>query len=493
MRSPSVMRPPFVPLALLVLLVLLVLSAGCESRRAGAAIEESGRSPIVAVHVTTGDQRRLLARDADLVLESRDADSALPVVVVDPERRYQSVVGWGAAVTDAAAHLIQSTLTPAQREALLQELFGRAPGRGIGLSFVRVPIGASDFSPRHYSFDDMPPGASDPSLARFSIDADRAEKIPVLQRALAINPQLVIVGSPWSAPGWMKTSGSLIGGTLTREHYPAFAEYLRRWVAEYERAGVPIFAVTLQNEPHHEPDDYPGMRLEPAARATLIRDHLGPLLARHGMTTRLWEWDHNWDEPESPLAVLGDSGARRWVAGVAWHCYGGDVAAQAAVHDRYPEVESWFTECSGGEWAPVWSDNLSWNVSTLVIGTARAWTRGVALWNLALDEQHGPHLGGCTNCRGVVTIHAATGEVVRNPEYYALAHASRFARPGATRIASSAPAGLETVAFRNADDGAIALIVLNAAAEPRPLAVREGARTFAYTMPARAVATFTWR
>ncbi len=350
----------------------------------------------VAAWVTTGDQSRLLARAPDLHFNSAAVDSSLPVIEVDYSREYQSVVGWGAAMTDAAAYLIQTKLSSAQREDLLQELFGREPG--IGLSFVRIPMGASDFSRSHYSYDDRPAGETDSTLSHFSIGVDRAEKIPVLKRALAINPQLKLMGSPWSPPGWMKSSGSLIKGTLLPRFYGAFAEYFRRWIEAYEAEGLPIFAITLQNEPHFEPGNYPGMRLSPVQRASIIGVDVGPLFAKRRIRAQIWDWDHNWDEPASPLAVLADSVARQYVAAVAWHCYGGDISAQTVVHEKNPDKDTYFTECAGGEWAPVWADNLKWYVSKMVIGNARGWAKGVALWNLALDENHGPHLGGCANC-----------------------------------------------------------------------------------------------
>jgi glucosylceramidase len=413
------------------------------------------------------------------------------VVEVDYSRQFQSVVGWGAAMSDAAAYLIQTKLNPAQREALLKELFGRETG--IGLSFVRIPMGASDFSRSHYSYDDRPAGESDSALAHFSIDVDRAEKIPALKRAITINPQLKLVGSPWSAPGWMKSTGSLIKGTLLPQFYGSFAEYFRRWIEAYEAEGLPIFAITLQNEPHFEPENYPGMRLSPAQRASIIGRSFGPLFKGRGVRAQIWDWDHNWDEPASPLAVLADSLARRYVSAIAWHCYGGDVSAQTAVHDKHPDKDTYFTECSGGDWAPVWADNLKWNVSKMVIGNARGWARGVALWNLALDENHGPHLGGCGDCRGVVTINSTTGEITRNPEYYALAHASRFVRPRAVRIESTAPSGFETVAFRNADDMSTVLIVLNTKSTPRQFVLRDGRGSLVASLPGGAVATFTWK
>ncbi|MBQ5946732.1 glycoside hydrolase family 30 beta sandwich domain-containing protein [Massilia sp. ST3] len=454
----------------------------------GGWLSHAAAEGAVQAWVTTGDQSKLLARDADARLGKVSA--AGTVIEIDPSRRYQEIQGFGASITDASAWLIQQRMNPAQREALLRELFGRDPG--LGLSLTRLTIGASDFSQSHYSFDDMPPGEQDPELKRFSIDPQRATVLPTVQRALAINPQLKVMASPWSAPGWMKTSDSLVKGALKPQAYGAFARYLGRYLKAMQAEGVPIFALTLQNEPHFEPDNYPGMRVDPPSRAAFIGGHLGPLLAREHPGTTVFDWDHNWDEPDSPSAVLGDAAAAKYVSGVAWHCYAGNVAVQAQVHAKFPDKDTWFTECSGGRWSPDWAKNLMFFTRTLVIDTTRGWARGVLLWNLALDEKDGPHLGGCNDCRGVVTIDSRTGEVTRNVEYYALAHASRFVKPGAHRVASSEAAGeLANVAFRNRD-GSMALIVTNGGKEARDFSVRVGKQGFRYMLPANSVATFSW-
>lgn len=457
---------------------------------AGAqALPRTNAGPSVQAWVTTGDRTKLLAREADIAF---GANTPLSLNIdINADKRYQEMVGFGAAITDASAWLIQTKLSAAERVALLQELFGRSPG--IGLSFTRLTIGASDFSRHHYSFDDVPPGATDPALARFSIDANRADVLPVVKSALAINPQLRVMASPWSAPGWMKTTDSLIKGSLRPEFYGAFADYLLRYVEAYAAEGVPIYALTLQNEPHFEPDNYPGMRLDPAARARVIGEFLGPRLAQKGSSTRILDWDHNWNEPDAPLKVLADPVARSYVAGVAWHCYAGDVAVQARVHDAYPDKETYFTECSGGEWAPLKSEGLTWLTRNLIIGATRGWAKGVLFWNLALDEKYGPHLGGCSNCFGVLTIDSATGAVTRNQEYYALAHASQFVRPGARRIESSAGTSeLSNVAFRNKDDGSLVLIVANSSAAARRFSVRFADQTFPYELSGKSVVTFVW-
>ncbi|MEO8623180.1 MAG: glycoside hydrolase family 30 beta sandwich domain-containing protein [bacterium] len=467
-------------------IVFITALAACS--RGGMGKGGSGGSAAQA-WLTTGDRTRLLSREPDLPIGSAMASDRI-VIDVDERTSFQEMVGFGAAMSDASAYLINNKLG-SERDALMRELFGRNPG--IGLSFVRVPMGASDFSSAHYSYDDMPAGQSDPTLAHFSIDVDRADKLPLLKQARALNPQLELVASPWSAPGWMKTTGSLVQGTLRPDAYDSFANYFRKFLDAYAAEGVPFFAVTMQNEPAFEPADYPGMRLDPPVRAELIGKHVGPMFAKAGISARILDWDHNWDQPNQPLTVLADNAARQYVSGVAWHCYAGNVVAQDSVHAAYPDKDAYFTECSGGTWAPVFADNLKWTVNTLIINSVRGWAKGVALWNLALDEKSGPHLGGCGNCRGVLTINSITGEVTRNEEYYALAHASQFVRAGAHRIASSTGvSGLESVAFKNADDGSKVLIVVNTGASDVSFSVHAGGRSMLYSLRPSSVVTIRW-
>lgn len=469
------------------LLASLVLAAWAGAPRAA----EPPAPADVSVWITTADHARAVAPSAPARFAERA--SARPHIVVDDTQRFQEIVGFGASLTDSSAWLIQHKLDARQRDALLEELFGRE-GNGLGLSFSRLTIGASDFSRHHYSLNDTPDGKPDPELKHFSIDENRGDVIPVARAMLAINPQLKIMASPWSAPGWMKDSNSLIQGRLLPQYYDAFSRYLLKYVDAYAAEGVPIFALTVQNEPDYEPKDYPGMRLNAPARARLIGDHLGPMIARRGNGPLIFDWDHNWDKPEEPMGVLSDPVARPYVDAVAWHCYGGDVAAQSPVHDAFPDKDAYMTECSGGDWEPVRSGGLPLQAKNIIIRSMRHWARGALFWNLALDENNGPYAGGCHTCRGVVTIDSRTGDITRTDEYYALAHASRFVRPGAHRIASSGPSDdLDNVAFRNADDGSLVLLVTNSAGEARRFSVAHGKRRFTYTLPARSVATFVWR
>ncbi len=470
----------------------LPLTACGGSSGGGVSSGGGGSGPVVPagttvkVWETTTDKSKLLQAQGDVTLTTGTATGT--VITVDATQTYQTMVGFGAAMTDASAYLIQHKMSASQRDALMADLFGSG---GIRLDFMRLTIGASDFSRTDYSYDDMPAGASDPALANFSIAAAKVDVVPSVKQALTLNPDLTVMASPWSAPGWMKTSDSLITGSLKPAAYPYFADYLSHYVKAMGTEGVPISLLTLQNEPGFEPGDYPGMRVDPAPRAAFIGGYLGPKFAADAVTTKILDYDHNWDLASSPLTVLADTTANPYVSGVAWHCYGGDVSAQSAVHDAYPAKDAYFTECSGGDWAPDFASSFDWFMKTLVIDSTRNWAKGVLFWNLALDENSGPHLGGCGNCRGVVTINSATGAVTRNLEYYALAHASRFVRKGAVRIASNSTGSVDTVAFKNPDNS-IVLIALNSNAAAKTFAVSSSGGTFSYSLPAGAAATFVW-
>ena len=434
--------------------------------------------------LTTADGSRKLSPMEDVKVV-QIAKGQNPDIVINTQKRFQKIAGFGASITDASAYLIQTKLSENARQALMRELFSRSAG--LGFSVTRITIGASDFSQSHYSYADVPGNP----LA--DIAPARTHLIPTLKTMRAINPQLKIIATPWSAPAWMKTSGSLIKGRLKPENYGDFARYLVSYTIAMRKAGVPIDMLTIQNEPHFEPENYPGMRVEPAERAAFISGHLGPKMRREIPGTKLLDWDHNWDQPESPTAVLSDHTAARYIDGVAWHCYAGEVAAQSLVRDRFPKKETWFTECAAGQWSGNWEKAFNWSVRNLIIGTTRNWAKGVVMWNLALDENNGPHLGGCGNCRGLVTINSKNGDVTREPEYYAFAHASKFVRSGADRVASdSGDKHLETVAFQYGKRGQTTLIVYNGGPAERTVTFGDGKSNYAATLPKGAVATLIW-
>jgi glucosylceramidase len=446
---------------------------------------------LVHVWLWTAVRSVRLARLPGFVADAQVAGAGTADVVIDLGRKYQTMAGFGAALSDSSAWLIQNRMSASQRAALLQELFGPPPG--LNFNMLRITIGASDFSLQHYTLDDMPAGEVDPELQHFNVAVDQRNVIPVLQDILAIHPGVRIIASPWSAPAWMKTSTNLISGTLLETYEAAYADYLVRFVDTFRGYGIPIFALTIQNEPAFEPQTYPGMALSAEARARVIGQYLGPALARRKPGTVILGWDHNWDMPDQPLGVLADPDARRHIAGIAWHCYRGAADVQTTVHRAFPRKDVYLTECSGGDWPSAKNGELLLFARNIVMMGIKNWARGVVYWNLVLDENHGPHTGGCGECKGVVTVDSGTGAISRNDEYYAFAHFSRFVLPGAVRVKSSnTNAGIHEVAFQNPDDGSVVLVAVNGNAQTNRLTVKQGAFRFQYDMPASSVATFVW-
>ncbi|MGZ7443069.1 glycoside hydrolase family 30 protein [Paenibacillus sp. TH7-28] len=448
--------------------------------------------------LTTPDRKNLMTPQPVSVFSGTDkyADA---VINVDAGRQYQTMEGFGAAVTGSSAYLIGGKLSASQREALVDDLFTED---GIRLSYVRHTIGASDFSvdgsgkPSSYTYDDVPPGETDFELNNFSVRRD-ARVIGLLREIVNKNQQIKVLGAPWTAPPWMKYGETVYNGwylNYTDERvYRAYADYFVKYIQAYEAAGVPINAITVQNEPEFTTPDYPSMSMGAEEQAKFIGGYLGPALERSGLDTKIIAFDHNWDLGE-PYArtVLGEREANKYTEGTAYHCYSGEPDVMTEVHDAFPDKAIYFTECSGGSWSEDFGNNLSWLMSKLLIGATRNWSETVLLWNLALDPEGGPVNGGCADCRGVVTIDPENGAVTRNAEYYALGHASKFVAPGAVRIDSSpAEADIENVAFRNAD-GTIVLIAANTGETPRTVKVVWKSRSFAYSLPAHSAVTFRW-
>ncbi len=410
--------------------------------------------------------------------------------IVDDTRKYQQMDGFGASLTDSSAWLLSHKLTDLQRKEALEKLF--SPTKGIGLSVLRQPMGASDFAIDDYSYDDLPAGETDPELKTFTIDRDRAYIIPILRETLAVNPNLKIIASPWSPPGWMKTSGSMIQGSLLPVAYAPLAKYFVKFVQSYQAAGIPIYAVTIQNEPLNIPNNYPGLGMTAVEQTVFLRDHLGPQFHDAGIKSKILIFDHNWDLIDFPIKVLSDPKAASAADGIAIHCYGGSVTAQTELHNRFPDKDIWLTECSGGDWQ---KGKLLEDQTRLIIGATRNWAKSVVLWNLALNQNHEPYLGGCTTCRGVITVNdsASPAQVIETVDFTALGHASKFVQPGAFRIESNSfgQGSVEDVAFQN-PDGSIVLLVLNGSGSIAPFNISwRGAYASAILKPG-VVATFRW-
>lgn len=487
--------PGWMAIASITLITLLALAALYVPRREHFAVKAKVTlTPLpltatVRLWLSTADRRLRLVQQPDIVKSTHES---LPAdVVVDIGKKYQSIVGFGAALTDSSTWLLQNRLNYRQRSALLHELFGPPPN--LNMNMTRLTIGASDFSLQQYTLDDLPFGQTDPQLLHFNVASNLRDVIPTVREALSVNPQLRIIASPWSAPAWMKDSQNLIGGALLPQFESTYAAYLVKYLDTLRGYGVPIFALTLQNEPGFVPLTYPSTEFSASVRARIIAQYLGPALANRKPKTLILGWDHNWDEPEQPLSVLADPDAARYIDGIAWHCYSGSPYAQSQVHRAYPRKDTYITECSGGDWESSKNGELLWFTRDLLIAGIRQWARGVVYWNLALDEQHGPHFGGCDACKGVVMIDSRTGEVSRNDEYYAFAHFSRFVLPGAVRVGSSeTDKGINNVAFQNVSDGTVVLVMVNSHVDARRVSVTQDQTHFQYTLPPQSVATFVW-
>jgi glucosylceramidase len=335
----------------------------------------------------------------------------------------------------------------------------------------------------------MSTGGTDPNLNSFSIAHDQADIIPLLRAARLINPQLKIMATPWSPPGWMKSTGSMIGGSLVSGNYASFAKYCVRYLQAYADAGVPVDYLSVQNEPLYVPSDYPGMSMAAADQLTILRDHLLPALAASQITTKALIYDHNWDTPSYPTTVLTDPtlAASAQIGGIAWHWYGGTPGAMSLLHNQYPNRNNYVTEASGGTWI---SDEVKTDFETIV-QSMRNWSSSFVKWGLALDENRGPHTGGCGTCTGLITVNQSSGAVSYNIDYYTLGHFSKFVLPAGVRVYSSNAPGIVSAAFAN-PDGTEALVVYNDSSSSRAFQVTSRGRSFVYTLPALAGATFVW-
>ncbi|MDB5053552.1 MAG: O-glycosyl hydrolase [Bacilli bacterium] len=443
----------------------------------------------VQVWVTTVDQSKLLQPcESSEFIGEKETDPF--TIHIDNNKMYQQMDGFGASFTDASAWLMFKQLAASARTEAMIKLFD--PVDGIGMTFLRQPIGACDFNAFIYSNDDMPPGETDEELKHFSISHDLEYTIPAIKEALKLNPKIKIMISPWSPPGWMKTSDHMIGGTLKPEYYAVYAQYFVKFIQAYEQEGIPIYAVTIQNEPGYEPKEYPGMIMRADEQIRFIGEYLGPAFELNNVHAKIICYDHNWDVLDYTRHVLNDAKASPYIAGSAWHCYGGNSAAMTEIHDEFPDKDIWFTEASGGEWIPAFHDGFMNQMKDLIRST-RNWAKSVIWWNIALDEHNGPTVLSKSTCRGLLKVNRESGEIIYNLDYYTMGHISKFVFPGAFRIDSNTfEDDLETVAFQNLD-GSQVLIISNRLTVDRTIKVQCGSYSFQHKLLAESAATYTWR
>lgn len=439
----------------------------------------------VAFWLTKGD-RSVLLQKQNVALNFNTANNGNATIEVEPSQIFQTIDGFGYTLTGGSATLINN-LGVVEKDALIKELFSTEEG-AIGVSYLRVSIGASDLSANVFTYNERPAGQTDVNQDHFSMEAEMTDLVPVLKKILAINPTIKILGSPWTAPTWMKTNKAYKGGSLKPEYYQAYAKYFVKYIQAMKAQGITIDAITIQNEPLH-PGNTPSMYMEAVDQANFIKTALGPAFQTASLSTKIIVYDHNADRPDYPMTILADAAANPYVDGSAFHLYGGNISALSTVRNAYPNKNIYFTE----QWVGGpgnFAEDLKWHVSTLIVGATRNWSRNVLEWNLAADANYNPHTpdGGCTTCLGAITIAPA---ISRNVAYYVIAHASKFVRPGSVRIGSTLNTTLANVAFKT-PDGKKALVVMNTSAADQTFNIKDDGKIVTTTLPAGAAGTYVW-
>lgn len=436
--------------------------------------------------LTKSDKSQLFSPQADLAWGTYDGQPGVRPITVDGSQQYQSMLGFGAAITDAASSVVWAMPTP-NRDALMDEMFG---GSGLKLDVVRLPMGSSDFARFSYTYDDS--ASPDPTLANFSVATDETATIPLLQAALQRNPNLKIFAVPWSAPAWMKTNGSLNAGSLKPEYFSVYADYFVKFVQAYEAHGLPIYAVCPQNEPLHTTGSYPSMAMSAVDEATFIGQYLGPAFAAASITTRILAYDHNWDNTSYASTVFDDAQAGSYTSGSAWHAYAGSVTVQTTVHNAYPTKDIYFTEITASQPDNFGSD-LQWFMRNIGIGAPYNWARTSIYWNLALDENNGPLNGGYTTGQGVVRVTSSTAAITRYSTYYGLQHLSQHIQPGAKRIGCTnyGTGYVLATAYRNPDGTTVCHVLCDAQSAQTFKLIADG-NSVSFTLQPGDVVTCIW-
>jgi glucosylceramidase len=438
----------------------------------------------ISLWLTKLDRSALFAKQNNIGYTKES--NAHPTILINEKETFQSIDGFGYSLTGGSAqHIVK--MTAAARTKLLKELFA-TDGNNIGVSYLRLSIGASDLNEKVFSYNDLPEGEKDLEQAKFDLGPDRADVIPVMKEILAINPKIKILGSPWSPPLWMKTAYDARGGQLKPEYYESYATYFVKYVQQMKKEGIRIDAITVQNEPLH-PGNNPSLLMVAPDQATFIKKHLGPAFKKAGIDTKIILYDHNADRPDYPISILDDPEANKYIDGSGFHLYGGSIEALTDVHNAHPDKHIYFTEQMVIENPNDKEINIINPVQRLIIGATRNWSRNVLEWNLAADPENKPFTdrGGCPMCQGAVTI--SGDSYTRNLAYYSIAHASKFVRPGSVRIASNDLKNLPNVAFRT-PDGKRVLIVANTSKAIQTFNISLGGKTIVASLDKGSVATY---
>lgn len=436
--------------------------------------------------LTKGNQSVALQKQS-AILAFGIEHNTYPNIEVDESKTFQTIDGFGYTLTGGSAQVINQ-LNSQKRTELLQELFGTNEN-SISVSYLRISIGASDLDAMPFTYNDLPNGQTDITLEHFSLAPNRDDVIPMLKEILKINPKIKIMAVPWSPPVWMKDNNSFIGGSLLSKYYGVYAQYFVKYIQEMKAEGITIDAITPQNEPLH-PGNNPSLLMEATQQAAFIKNYLGPAFQAANLKTKIVIYDHNCNKPEYPIAILNDPAARSFVDGSAFHLYEGDISALSTVHNAFPDKNIYFTEqytASSG----TFDGDLKWHLKNVIIGSMRNWSKTALEWNLANDASFGPNTpGGCTTCKGALTIDGSTG-FTRNVAYYIIAHASKFVPAGSVRIATNQNGNLYNVAFKT-PKGKKVLVVENDGDRTELFNIKCNGKWITTSLDGGSVATYVW-
>lgn len=462
------------PLNLSALLFLFLFSS-CKTTN-------SNESRKISMWLTTPDKQALFTKFDDRVVEASE-NSNNDLIQINSSVTFQEMDGFGYTLTGGSAQHL-ANMSTSTRANILKELFGEEEN-SIGVSYLRISIGASDLDAQAFTYNDIPSNQIDVELSGFNLGSSKIDLIPILNEILAINPDIKIIGSPWTAPAWMKTNNSLIGGELSQQYFSSYANYFVKYIEAMEVEGIQIDAITIQNEPLN-PFNNPSMEMKATTQAVFIKDHLGPAFQTAGIETKIIIYDHNPDEISYPISILNDPDAKQFIDGTAFHLYAGDISALSTLKSLHPDKNIYFTE----QWVQAgasFGGDLAWHTRNLIVGASRNWSKTVLEWNLASNATQDPHTsGGCDDCLGAITIQ--NEEVTRNVAYYIIAHASKYVRPGSVRIESTEVEGLPNVAFKNLK-GEIILIVLNDSGNPKKFDISVDGNRYSLSLLSGAVGT----
>lgn len=465
------------------LLLLAAFAAACEHSQDPEPMQIDDDP--VSVWVTTGQQTKLLENQADKLSFDTVKNANQAVIEVDESETFQTVDGFGYTLTGGSVE-VMNTLAPAKKQELLQNLFGKTEN-DIGISYLRISIGASDLNASVFSYNDLPQGQTDIPQSKFSISPDNA-LVLLLKEILAINPDIKIMAVPWSAPLWMKSNFNAVGSSLFPVYYSSYATYFVKYIQAMQSEGIVIDAVCPQNEPLHGGNN-PSMVMTADQQISFIKK-LGAAFQANGITTKIVCYDHNCDKPEYPIQVLNDADAKPYIDGSAFHLYGGDISALSTVHDAHPTKRLYFTEqwtASNGDFG----GDLKWHLKNVIIGSMRNWSVNALEWNLANNSTFGPHTqGGCTMCKGAITVNNPES-YSKNVAYFIIAHASKFVPAGSVRINSNISGNLQNVAFKT-PTGKKVLIVENDGNTAAAFNIKYKEKWVATSLEVGSVATFVW-